>query len=100
MSRVFSRTGRAGCGALLILTRKLGESIMIGDQVRVVLVDVKGRQARIGVEAPEEIRIYRAELYERIQEENSRAAQSGTDDLEKVADLWHRFRPEGRENAD
>ncbi|MBI2177420.1 MAG: carbon storage regulator CsrA [Candidatus Tectomicrobia bacterium] len=84
---------------MLILTRKLGESIMVGDHIRVVVVEVKGRQVRLGVEAPGDTKIYRGEIFERIQEENRRAAQAPADALSKVSSLWTRARSEGGGDA-
>ena len=51
---------------MLVLTRRLGESITIGENVRVVIVDIDGNQVKLGIEAPREISIYREELYEKI----------------------------------
>ena len=51
---------------MLVLTRRLGESITIGENVRVVIVDIDGNQVKLGIEAPREIDIYREELYEKI----------------------------------
>ncbi len=85
---------------MLILTRKSGESIVVGDQIRVVVVEVKGRQVRLGVEAPDDMKIYRGEIFDRIQEENSRASQVGTADLSGAIDLWSRVRSEGASDAD
>ena len=84
---------------MLILTRKTGESIMVGDHVRVVVVEVKGRQVRIGVEAPGDTKIYRGEIFERIQEENRRASQVAADALRAASDLWSRARSEGGGDA-
>ncbi|PCI67310.1 MAG: carbon storage regulator [Piscirickettsiaceae bacterium] len=56
---------------MLILTRKVGESIRIGDDVSVVVLGVKGNQVRIGVDAPKSISVHRDEIYNRIQQENS-----------------------------
>jgi len=73
---------------MLVLTRKIGEPIAIGDQIKVVVVSVKSGQVRIGIEAPQGIQIYREEIYQRIQEENRRAAQSQPDVLTSVLDLF------------
>lgn len=61
---------------MLILTRKLGEAIKIGDQVTIYFLEVKGKQIRIGIEAPPEISIHRQEVYESIRQENIRAAEA------------------------
>ncbi len=55
---------------MLILTRRVGESLMIGDEVNVTVLGIKGNQARIGVNAPKEVSVHREEIYQRIQEEN------------------------------
>jgi len=61
---------------MLILTRKLGEAIKIGDQVTIHFLEVKGRQVRIGIEAPPHIAIHRQEVYESIRQENIKAAET------------------------
>lgn len=58
---------------MLVLTRKLGETIVIGDDITIKVVDIHGKQIRLGIEAPTEISIFRGEIYDRIQEENQRA---------------------------
>jgi len=68
---------------MLVLTRKLGETIVIGDDITIKVVDIHGKQIRLGIEAPTEISIFRGEIYARIQEENQRAAlgdQSNNED--------------------
>lgn len=55
---------------MLILTRRIGESLMIGDEVSVHVLSVKGNQVRIGVNAPNEVPVHREEIYERIRTEN------------------------------
>lgn len=77
---------------MLILTRKVGESIMVGDQIRVVVVDIKGRQVRIGVDAPADTKIYRGEIFDQIQEENNRASRVDAKELKDAADLWSNIR--------
>ena len=51
---------------MLVLTRRLGEAITIGDNIKIILVDIDGKQVKLGIEAPREIEIYREELYEKI----------------------------------
>ncbi|UVK76761.1 MAG: carbon storage regulator [Sodalis sp. Fse] len=56
---------------MLILTRRIGETIMIGDEVTITILGIKGNQVRIGVNAPKEVSIHREEIYHRIQFEKS-----------------------------
>jgi len=58
---------------MLLLTRKLGENIRIGDDVKITIVEVKGNHVKLGIDAPPSVKVHREEIYERIQEENRRA---------------------------
>lgn len=61
---------------MLILTRKLGESITIGDEIRVSVLGVRGRQVRLGIEAPAKVVVHREEIYVKIQEEGAKTSKS------------------------
>ena len=70
---------------MLTLTRKVGQKIRIGDGIEIVIREVKGRQVRLGIVAPQGLPVYREELYQQIAEENARAAQ--TTDLDQLTQL-------------
>ena len=59
---------------MLILTRRVGEILMVGDEVTVTVLGVKGNQVRIGVNAPKNVAVHRREIYQRIQEEKKQLA--------------------------
>ena len=77
---------------MLILTRKPGESLYIGDDVKVFIVEIKGNQIRLGIEAPRDVRIYREEIYLQILEENKQAAEAAKapelEQLEGLSQAW------------
>jgi carbon storage regulator len=60
---------------MLVLTRKLGENIRIGDSVKITVLEVRSGQVKLGIEAPPEVKVHREEIYVRIQEETRRAQQ-------------------------
>ena len=66
---------------MLVLTRKIGESIKINEDVKITVIDVKGKNIRLGIDAPRETKIYREEVFLKIQEENKYAASSQQFDL-------------------
>lgn len=71
---------------MLVLTRKVNESIMIGDEVKITIVEVKGDQVKLGITAPRNIAVHREEVYEEIQRENRLASQSAAVGQEQFAD--------------
>jgi carbon storage regulator len=71
---------------VLVLTRRAGESIVIGDEVRVVVLDVRGDTVRLGIDAPRSVQVHRAEIYAEVQAANAAAvAGAGAGDLGSVA---------------
>lgn len=70
---------------MLVLTRKLGESIRIGDDIIIKVVELDSRHAKIGIEAPRHIPVNREEIYERIQKENKAASASKEQGVMNVA---------------
>lgn len=72
---------------MLILTRKLGESITIGDSIKVSVLGIRGRQVRLGIEAPENVVVHREEIYVKIQAENRKASEPVKGDLFNVVKL-------------
>jgi carbon storage regulator len=77
---------------MLILTRKLGESITIGDDIRITFLEAKGKQVRIGIEAPPHIAVHREEIYQLIREQNIRAAKGDSIEKNALPDILERLK--------
>ena len=73
---------------MLVLTRKVGESIAIGDQIKIRVVEVKGNSIRIGIDAPADFRIYREEIYLKVQEQNQLAAYWDLADFQNAVNMF------------
>lgn len=72
---------------MLILTRKVEESIKIGDTITIKVLSVSDGQVKIGIDAPRDLKVHRTEVYEEIQRQNREAAQSSKSDLASVAQM-------------
>ncbi|VAX30376.1 Carbon storage regulator [hydrothermal vent metagenome] len=75
---------------MLVLTRRSDESIRIGDDIIIRVVEVKGNQVRLGIEAPRHFRIYREELYQKISRENRLSAMAGLDAFGKLKEVFRK----------
>ena len=78
---------------MLVLTRKPGQSVYIGDDVKITLHGIRGNQVRIGIEAPPSVKIYREEIYLQILDENKSAASDTPTDLESMQRAWAEKKP-------
>ncbi len=70
---------------MLVLTRKLGESIAIDDHIKIVVVQIKGKQVRLGIQAPKETKIHREEVYSAIQDQNRESVKSVASTVTQVS---------------
>ena len=77
---------------MLILTRKLGESIAIGDDIKVTFLEIKGKQIKIGIDAPSRIAVHREELYNLIHAQNLQAAEFGSESKNDLTDIWDQLK--------
>ena len=79
-----------GVEGMLILTRKSGETIRIGDDVAVSVIEIRGNQVRLGISAPRDVMVHREEVYELIQDQNKQAAEVSAIDKALVQSLWQK----------
>ena len=77
---------------MLILTRKLGESIRITDDIKVTFLGIKGKQIRLGIDAPKDISVHREEVYQMIQRQNILAAGYDIFGDKKLSHIWDRLK--------
>jgi carbon storage regulator len=82
---------------MLVLTRKLGESIAIDDHIKIMVVQIKGKQVRLGIQAPKETKIHREEVYDAIQTSNKEAATASPKSVSQVAELLKKGQSSGSE---
>lgn len=82
---------------MLVLTRKAGESIRIGDDIEVVITAIDPHKVRIGIRSPRHIPVYREELYQKILEENREAVSMNLRDMDHLLDLFPDKRQAGEE---
>ncbi|ATD80358.1 MULTISPECIES: carbon storage regulator CsrA [Desulfovibrio] len=74
---------------MLILTRRPGESLYLGENIRITVLGMQGKQVKLGLEVPGDTTVYREEVYKRVVEENRRALETSNNDLMVAAELWH-----------
>jgi carbon storage regulator len=72
---------------MLVLTRKLGESIAIDDNIKITVVQIKGKQVRLGIKAPSDTKIHREEVYVAIQDQNKEAIAAPSDSARRVSKM-------------
>ena len=73
---------------MLVLTRKVGEQINIGDDIVLSVLEINRGNVRLGIDAPKSVRVFRQEVYERIKEENLRSSQGTPTDIAEASRLW------------
>lgn len=81
---------------MLVLSRQVNQSIMIGDDIEVTIVDIKGDKVRVGINAPGNVAVHRKEVYLAIRNENVEAARSEAPDLGQLGKLLEKKQPPGK----
>ncbi|SJZ44141.1 carbon storage regulator CsrA [Selenihalanaerobacter shriftii] len=81
---------------MLVLTRKKDESIMLGDDIEITIVDVGGGQVQLGIDAPQDVEIYRKEIYEEIKAENKEAAAVKVKNLSDILKFGDKSSKKGK----
>lgn len=79
---------RIGVTDVLVLTRKMGEGISIGDDIKIVVMNVRGKQVRLGIKAPSTTTVHREEIYQKIIDENVKASDPVSGDLDEAQKLF------------
>lgn len=77
---------------MLILTRRPGEALHLGDDIKITILGIQGKQIKLGLDVPRDLTVYRDEVYKRIQEQNEEALQAREEDLMAATSLWPRTR--------
>lgn len=75
---------------MLILSRRAGESLHIGDHIKITVFSIQGKQVKLGIDVPPDTLVYREEVYLRIKDENTRAIQANNSDLLAAANIWQK----------
>lgn len=73
---------------MLILSRRPGESVHVGDDIKITILSIKGQQIKLGLEVPEHMTVYREEIYLRVQTQNASALELDNNDLMMAAAIW------------
>lgn len=73
---------------MLILTRRPGEAVYLGDDIKITVLNIQGKQIKLGLEVPQDMTVYREEVYLRVKEQNRQALELSEADLLAATDLW------------
>lgn len=75
---------------MLILTRRPGESLYLGENIKITVLGIQGKQVKLGIDVPADTTVYREEVYEKVIEENRRALATSNEDFMVAAELWQK----------